>query len=256
MFFVLSKILAYLIMPFVIICGLLVASAIVKKQLIKKRLFYAGLALLLFFSNDFVVNEVLFLWEIPVTSFSAMNKNYEWAILLTGVTRYDEGMPRDRVFFNRGADRVTHTVQLYKLGKVKKILVSGGSGNLAMQNRKEADEVEKALVLMGVLREDIVKETNSRNTHESSLEVKKILKGRTTPDSCLLVTSAFHMRRSEACFAKVGWKVDGFSVDFLSHRRKYTPDILLIPRLEAIGNWQILIKEWVGMISYKLAGYA
>ncbi len=256
MFFFLSKILAYLIMPILIICCLLVAAAVVKKQRLRKKLFYAGLTLLLFCSNDFVVNEVMMLWEVPITPFNTMKKNYEWAILLTGVTKYDDGMLLDRVFFSRGADRVTHTVQLYKLRKVKKILVSGGTGNLAMRDRKEADEIEEALLLMGVPQEDIVKETNSRNTHESSVEVKKILTGNTSPDSCLLVTSAYHMRRSAACFAKVGWRVDCFSVDFLSHHRRYTPDTLFIPKIEAIMNWQILIKEWVGMISYELAGYA
>jgi len=256
MFFILSKLLAFLIMPFVIICCLFLAAAVIKKQRLKKILFYTGLSLMLFFSNDFIFNEIISLWEVPVTTFSNLNKNYRWAILLTGVTRYDEGLVNDRVYFNRGADRVTHTVQLYKLEKVKKILVSGGSGNLTLRDRKEADEIEDALLLMGVRQEDIVKETNSRNTHESSIEVKKILQGKTNPDSCLLVTSAYHMRRSAACFAKVGWKVDCFSVDFLSHSRRYTPDVLLIPKVEVIGNWQLLIKEWVGMISYKLAGYA
>jgi len=172
MFFVLSKILAYLIMPFVIVCCLLIASAVVKKQPLKRKLFYVGLSLLLFCSNDFIINEVILLWEVPITPFSTMNKNYEWAILLTGVTKYDEGLLNDRVFFNRGADRVTHTVQLYKMGKVKKILVSGGSGNILIPNRKEADEVMNALLLMGVPEEDIVKETNSRNTHESSVGKK------------------------------------------------------------------------------------
>jgi uncharacterized SAM-binding protein YcdF (DUF218 family) len=185
-----------------------------------------------------------------------MNKSYEWAILLTGVTRYDEGLLGDRVFFNRGADRVTHTVQLYKLGKIRKILVSGGSGNLSTPNRKEANEIAGALLLMGIPGEDIVRETNSRNTHESAVEVKKILEDKTIPGNCLLVTSAYHMRRSAACFAKIGWQMDCFSVDFLSHRRRYTPDTLFIPHLEALANWQVIIKEWVGMISYKFAGYA
>jgi uncharacterized SAM-binding protein YcdF (DUF218 family) len=255
MFFVLSKILAYLIMPFVVICGFLVSAFFIKRPSLKRRFFYIGLSLLLFCSNDFIANEVVLLWEIPVTPFTKM-KNYEWAILLTGVTKYDEGLLGDRVYFNRGADRVTHTVQLYKLGKVKKILVSGGSGNIFIPDRKEGDEIRDALLLMGVPPEDIVKETNSRNTHESSVEVKKILEGRTIAEDCLLVTSAYHMRRSAACFAKVGWRVDCFSVDFLSHARKFTPDTLLIPRVEALANWQVLIKEWVGMISYKLAGYA
>jgi uncharacterized SAM-binding protein YcdF (DUF218 family) len=256
MFFVLSKILAYLIMPFVIIWCLFVASAVVRKQSLKKILFYIGLSLLLFCSNDFIVNEVTMLWEVPITPFKEMKKNYAWAILLTGVTRNDQGMLNDRVYLGRGADRITHTVQLYKLGRVKKILVSGGNGNLTPRDRKEADEIGEALLLMGVPQEDIIKETNSRNTHESSVAVRKILTGKTTPDSCLLVTSAYHMRRSAACFAKVGWKMDCFSVDFISHPRRYTPDSLVIPRVEAVWSWQVLIKEWVGMISYKLAGYA
>jgi uncharacterized SAM-binding protein YcdF (DUF218 family) len=255
MFFVLSKTLAYLIMPFVIICGLLISSAIVKRQILKKRLFITGLSLLLFCSNDFVTNEAMLVWEIPITPFNKMTKDYDWAILLTGITKFEEGF-HDRIFFNRGADRVTHTVQLYKLGKVKKILVSGGSGRLSDIDRKEADDVAEALLLMGVLNDDIVKETKSRNTHESALEVKKILENKTIPGNCLLVTSAYHMRRSAACFAKVGWKMDCFSVDFVSHQRKFTPDALFIPKAEALVNWQILVREWVGMISYKIVGYA
>jgi uncharacterized SAM-binding protein YcdF (DUF218 family) len=254
MFFVLSKIFGYLIAPFTIICGLFICSVFVKRQPLKKRLFYWGLSLLLFCSNDFIANEVMILWEVPITPYAEMKKNYEWAILLSGVTKHDDGL-NDRVFFNRGADRVTHTVQLYKLGKVKKILVSGGSGRLISHERKEADEIAEALTLMGIRPDDIVTEANSRNTHESAQEVKKILQGKVNPNECLLVTSSYHMRRSAACFEKVGWRMDCFSVDFLSHSRQFTPDILIIPKIEAVSNWQIMVREWFGIISYKLAGY-
>ncbi len=255
MFFFLSKILAYLIMPFVIICALFILSAFLRKPSIKKRLFLTGLSLLIFFSNGFIANELMILWEVPMTPFSEITRNYQWAILLTGVTKFEEG-PRDRISFNRGADRVYHTVQLYKMGKIKKILVSGGSGRLTSVDIKEADEVAEALIVMGVPPEDITKESNSRNTHESALAVKRMLEGISKPADCLLVTSGYHMRRSAACFSKVGWRVDCFSVDFLSHKRSFTPDDLVIPKLEALGIWQVLLKEWVGMISYKLAGYA
>lgn len=253
MFFVLSKILVYLIAPLTIICGLFISSAFTKGQY-KKRFFYLGLGLLLFSSNDFIANEVVAIWEVPVTPYAKMKGNYEWAILLTGVTKHDDGL-HDRIFFNRGADRVTHTVQLYKLGKIKKILVSGGSGRLISTDRKEAEEVAEALVLMGIPLADIVIEPNSRNTHESAEEVKRILRIITAPNKCLLVTSGFHMRRSALCFEKVGWKMDCFSVDFLSHSRQFTPDILFVPKIEAIANWQIMVREWLGIISYKLAGY-
>jgi len=254
MFFILSKVLAYMVMPFTIICFLLVATWITKKQSLRKKLFVISLSLLFFFSNDFIANEVMMLWEIPVTPLKDFKRTYEWGIILTGVTKHDTG-PQDRIYFSCGADRVTHTVQLYKTGRIKKILVSGGSGRLDAPERKEAFEVEEALKLMGVLQDDIVTESESRNTHESAIGVKKILQTQTAPYQCILITSGYHMRRSTACFKKQGWNMDSFSVDFHSHKRKYSFDTLLIPKIEALGNWNILIKEWIGMIAYRVAGY-
>src|SRR5258706_528699 len=123
--------------------------------------------------------------------------SYSWGIILTGITKYETGPP-DRIYFSCGADRVTHTVQLYKLGKIKKILVSGGSGSLDSPDRKEANEVAEALMLMGIPAKDIVTESESRNTHESAEAVKKMLTGQAVPSECLLITSAYHLRRSLA----------------------------------------------------------
>ncbi|MGC4021301.1 MAG: YdcF family protein [Cyclobacteriaceae bacterium] len=254
MFFFLSKILTYAVMPLTIICGLLLASVFVKKQSLKKKLFYTSLGLLLFCANDFIGNEVMRFWELPVTLISDVKKNYEYGIVLTGVTKYDSG-PRDRVYFTSGADRVTHTLQLYKLGKIKKILVSGGSGRISAPERKEAMEVAEAFMLMGVPSEDIITESESRNTHESAVAVKKMLEGKSKPEQCILITSAFHMRRSLACYKKVGWNMDVFTVDFLSHERKFTLDVLFVPSVETLKNWHTLVKEWAGMVMYKLAGY-
>ena len=173
---------------------------------------------------------------------------------MTGVTKYDTG-PQDRVYFSCGADRVTHTLQLYKLGKIKKILVSGGSGRLDALNRKEAFEVAEALMLMGVPASDIVTESESRNTHESAEAVKKLLTGQAAPSECLLITSAYHLRRSLACYKKVGWNMDTFSVDFHATVRKFYLDTLLVPSVDALRDWHVLIKEWTGMIAYKVAGY-
>lgn len=254
MFFILSKILAYAVMPLTIICFFLIAAAFTKKQSFRKKFFVAGLALLLFFTNAFIANEVMKLWELPVTPIKDISKAYSWGIVLTGVTKYDTG-PRDRVYFACGADRVTHTLQLYKMGKIKKILISGGSGRLDAPERKEAFDVAEALMLMGVPASDIVTESESRNTHESAEAVKKMLSAQTAPSDCLLITSAFHMRRSIACYKKVGWNADTFSVDFRATARKFYPDVLFVPSAEALQNWNILIKEWTGMVAYKAAGY-
>ncbi len=63
------------------------------------------------------------------------------------------------------------------------------------------------------------------------------------------------MRRSLACFRKAGITIDPFATNPISDPRSFSPNKLLIPSLEAIGMWQILLKEWVGFVAYWLVGY-
>ena len=254
MFFLLSKTLNYLTMPLVVVCILLLLSGMLRSGIWKKRLFRLGLGLLLLWSNDFASNEFMKLWEIPATPYHQLSKTYEWAIVLTGVTK-GEMDPNDRVYFQRGADRVVHTVQLYKKGLVKKVLVSGGSGRLIDIGEREANDLAQAMVLMGVNQDDIRIEADSRNTHESAVAASNLLKATSTPQDCLLVTSAFHMRRAAACFKQQGWEVDTFSTDFLTHRRTFTLDVLLIPKIDALVAWHHLLKETTGYLVYLVAGY-
>jgi uncharacterized SAM-binding protein YcdF (DUF218 family) len=252
MFFTLSKILGYLTSPLVWVCLLFIVAALSKKKRWKKRLFWIALSMLLFFSNEFIANEVMCAWEVPATPFANMDKTYAYGILLTGVTSTDT-QPDDRVYFHRGADRVVHTVDLYKRGIIKNVLIAGGSGRLVTEGRREANDIFKALVLMGVDSTAMVIENESRNTYESAMKVKELIGDKR--GDLLLITSAYHMRRSKGCFTKAQLQVDVFSTDFYTHPRLYTPDVLFIPKIDALLNWQRMIKEWVGIVAYKFAGY-
>ena len=254
MFFFLSKTLNFLTMPFTVICVIFIASAIVRNSAWKTRLFAIALGLTLLLSNDFIANEAMRAWEVRTIPYDEMIP-HEFGVVLTGATI--SGLePQDRVYFQRGADRVTHTVQLYKAGLLKKILISGGVGSLTSKDEPEANKFRKAMLMMGVADADIFIENDTRNTHESAVRVKVMLDSmQVSPADCLLITSAFHMRRSLACYRKVGLSIKPFSTDFYAHSRNFYPDVLLIPKLEAMYLWQKLFKEWVGLIAYKLAGY-
>lgn len=253
MFFILSKIAGYLVRPLVVILLLFISSLVTRSKIWKRRLYITALASLLFCSNEFISNEVMRLWELPPTPFAEITKTYQVGILLTGVTKSNFS-PTDRVYFQRSSDRVTHTLQLYTLGHIKKILISGGSGTI-LERTKEADELSLVLQMMGVPKEDLIIENQSDNTYQSAVAVKKMIEGTYTPEECLLITSGYHMRRSRACFKKAGLDIDTFSVDFLSNKRTFTPDVLLVPKIESVFVWQVLTKEWVGMLAYKVAGY-
>ena len=253
MFFILSKILNFLTNPLVFVLAFFLLSIFLKKPTWKKRCFWIAFSMLIFFSNDFIANETMSAWEIEPTPYAEMKKKYDWGIVLTGVTINDK-QPDDRVYFQRGADRVVHTVELYKMGIIKKIMISGGTGRLVTNAREEANELFKVMKLLGVPEADMAIENESRNTYESAVNVKKLLMPNPAGEY-LLITSAFHLRRSEACFKKAGFKVDIFSTDFFTHPRYFTPDALLLPSAGAIITWQKLLKEWTGMVAYKIAGY-
>jgi uncharacterized SAM-binding protein YcdF (DUF218 family) len=178
---------------------------------------------------------------------------YEVGIVLGGITSDKE--PRDRVHTSGAADRILHAVQLYREGKIKKILVSGGSGKILQDSVVEAVLLRRLLLHSQVPEEDILLEDQSRNTHENAAFSSRILQAKYPGQKQLLITSAFHMRRALACFEKVGQPVDPFCVDFRGEEYKFTPDVLVIPNSGAIGHWETFIREILGMIAYKVAGY-
>lgn len=254
MFFVLSKLLAFLLSPLLWIILLFLLSFFCKKKESKNKLSRIGFVLLLFFSNGFIVNEVFLAWETRPIKISELG-DYEAAIVLTGVTNGNRQV-QDRVHFDKGADRVLHTIQLYKLGKIKRILISGGSSNIFGNGIPEAGQLKKVFILSGIPADAILLEEKSRNTAESALYSKTKLDIIGLDNKFLLVTSAFHMRRSLGCFRKLRLNVDAYPVDFYANNRDFKISTLFIPSEYAFVNWAIFIHEIVGYLVYRFLGYS
>lgn len=250
MFFYLSKTLSFLAMPVTLILLALLLSNFVKRY--RKQLFWLGIGLFFLFTNLFLSNALVRWWEDEPVAVDSL-PTYDVGIVLGGITSDKE--PRDRVHTSGAADRILHAVQLYRQGKIKKILVSGGTGKIIADEVKEAILLKRLLLQSMVPEEDILVEDNSRNTRENALFSRNLLQEEAPGQRYLLITSAFHMPRAKACFDKVGLVVDTFSVDFRSDEHKFTPDVLFIPSSAAIGNWEIIIREILGMTAYKLSGY-
>lgn len=254
MFFILSKVLDFLLSPFLWIFLILLYAFFCKRSVRKKRALLVGLLLLFFFSNSFIANKAFHAWEGDPVSLSTL-KDYNTAIVLTGVASYRKGYA-DRIFFGKGADRVLHTVQLYKLAKVKKILISGGSGALSGEKIAEADQLKLVFRFCGVPDSDIILENKSRNTKESSRYTKSLIDSMGINGDFLLVTSAFHMPRSVGCFEKAGLNVDAYPVDFYSNDEENDLEEFIVPSVDAISKWTILIHEVFGYLVYKVMGYS
>ena len=254
MFFFLSKTAGYLTQPLVIVSILFLTGLLLRKPKPKKAFLLTSFLLLILFSNQYLAHNLMRSWEVRPIPFSEVKGVYDYGILLTGVTRGNAGPP-DRVYFLRGADRATHTMHLYKLGLIRKLIISGGSGLIIDRGFREADDLASFMILCGVPREDIIIENRSRNTHDSAVEVAALLSKIDGPKRTLLITSGYHLPRAAACFKKAGVQTDLVSTDPIAPGTHTTLDMIIVPKLESIGIWQALFKEWAGMVAYKMAGY-
>jgi uncharacterized SAM-binding protein YcdF (DUF218 family) len=163
----------------------------------------------------------------------------------------------DQPKFAGSSDRIWQTIGLLRTGQVEKIIITGGSGSINYPEEKEAAILKKFLVKIGIADSLIIIENESRNTHENAVNTKKLLDSLQVKSDLLFVTSAFHMRRSIACFEKVGiTNLRPYTTDRYSGPRKFELDHLLIPTVEALQEFTLLIHEITGYLVYKIRGFA
>jgi len=254
MFFILSKILDIFLVPYTWIFVLALCSVLLKD---KKKKTISGILLivLLFISaNTPFVNYLFQQWEPAPQSIEQLHDS-STAIILTGVTQLDK-KPFDRVYFQKGADRITQAIMLYRKGKIKNFLITGGSGKLMGGGRAEATELKKILMDCSIPESIIYTETVAVNTRENAVYTKALLdQTKTLGPNFILITSAFHMRRSMGCFNKVGIPYTPFPVDYYSFDEIDNPVDYVIPKAKPLSNLSVLIREITGYYIYRVMGY-
>ncbi|MFT4033903.1 MAG: YdcF family protein [Siphonobacter sp.] len=239
-------------MPISIIFYGIIYALVTKSPRRKQQALWFSFSCLFVFSNEFLVNQIVRLWEYPPTVLK-MNESYEVAVVLTGgMTVKQDTM----TYYSNTVDRVLEPLLLYKKGQIKKILISGGSGNLTNQadSISEGKAVAHLLQVSGVPEEDIWLEGSSRNTRENALFSARILKAKKI-NRFLLVTSANHMPRAMGCFRKVGLQPTAFPTDFYGSDAQTMIDHILIPKEQALNTTYWIWREIVGYIVYRLVGY-
>src|SRR5688572_10187478 len=108
MFFVISKILDFLLEPLLWIIALLIFSLLSKNLKRKRKSLIAAIVLLLVFSNSFLLDEAMRAWEMPATKISDTPETYDAGIVLSGMVMYDNSLAR--IQFHRRNDRLMQAV--------------------------------------------------------------------------------------------------------------------------------------------------
>jgi uncharacterized SAM-binding protein YcdF (DUF218 family) len=153
---------------------------------------------------------------------------------------------------NSAGDRFVETAVLARRLPGAKVVVTGGSGALLLTGEPDGDIAPRLLEALGVARNRMVLENQSRNTEENARFTREILQ----PDSgqnWLLVTSAFHMPRSMALFRKAGFEVIAWPVDYRTAGTE-GPGLARDNAIDSLENTTLAIREWLGLAAYWMTG--
>lgn len=149
-------------------------------------------------------------------------------------------------------NRFLTTMRLAQAHPDAAVLLSGGNGTRAEGLPSGAEIGQSILSAGGVAPDRMILEDRSDNTDENarfSLPLRPITDG-----NWLLVTSAFHMRRSVEVFCAAGWtNIVPYPSDFKSGR------LALGARgdmARSLRDLNIAVKEYIGIIAYRWTGRA
>jgi uncharacterized SAM-binding protein YcdF (DUF218 family) len=252
-FFLLSKVLTIFLFPLPMILLLGFVLSFFLKNKTDKWIMRVPLLLLWFFSNNFISQKLIRSLEdeFPPVKIESI-ESADAIVVLGGAVNPFTYYP-EKVELLSSADRMTDTIILYKNKKANLVLFTGGSGLLFQQDLKEATFAEKFFLDLGIPKSSIIFEENSRNTAENAIESAKILE-HLQLKKIILVTSAFHMKRSLGVFSKQGLDIIVYPTDYKSLREETNWETI-VPSSGFLEGSTMAIKEWIGILVYKLKGF-
>jgi|688.fasta_scaffold83062_2 uncharacterized SAM-binding protein YcdF (DUF218 family) len=243
--FLFSKLFGILLNPLLwILCAMAWAVAS-KKAAVKRRALWAALLMTVFFSNGWVVKNLIAAYSMKPMPIGK-GETYEAGILLAGISSYDR--KADWAYFAQDADRFIQTLWLYRQGHIRRIVVSGGHGDPFSEKKFiEADYLAQKFMEMGVPKEDILIDGESRNTIENASETARMMDSAGIKQTPVLITSAYHMPRSMWLFRSRGVQVRPYPSNFLTKPSGESLSLRsLLPSTNSFELWRVLLHETVG----------
>jgi uncharacterized SAM-binding protein YcdF (DUF218 family) len=98
-------------------------------------------------------------------------------------------------------ERINHAIDLYRQGKVRKIIFTGGQGN--KDEETEAVAAREYAIRSGIPNQDIFIEQSSHTTYENVLYAKQVADAHGLK-KVLIVSDPLHMKRAVAMARNIG----------------------------------------------------
>jgi len=248
--FIVQKVLLILILPPASLLLLIVSGLVLQRwrRTAGRALLVIGLTLLYGLSIDPVADRLIRPLEASSRPFSGTDPKAD-AVVVLGGGAYDlSWVPAQPAPAEKSLVRLVNGI--YRARSLHlPLIITGGSGRITPGGASEADAMADAAVRLGFPRKDILTESRSRNTWENAEAVKQAIRGRTI----ILVTSAFHMKRSSGMFRKQGFTVIPDPTGYLSQSQ---PSSLtrLLPTADALHTSSTALAEYLSLAWYWSTG--
>ncbi len=172
-------------------------------------------------------------------------------IVLGGAIEPRISAARGQTQINESGERLLALVELARLYPEARLVFTGGSGRLVDPDLREADYAVRLMERLGLPRDRVIYERDSRDTAENAVMTKANVNPRAS-ETWLLVTSASHMPRAVGVFRRAGWTVVPWPVDYASSGDdgwRIGP-----AGLEGMRRFTLATREWIGLVAYRVMG--
>ena len=142
--------------------------------------------------------------------------------------------------------RLAHAVRMYKDYNAKYLVCMGTSKDKV----PDAEVMAKLAQELGVPKERIRIDVKSRNTYEHAVELNRMFVDKHIKIG--VVTSAYHMQRSEKEFKKFFSNVRPLPCSYLYTSSAGTTITRYIPQSQPLANNAMIFKEYAGQLWYSI----
>jgi len=214
---------------------------------------------------------VFWLCSMPLVSNTAMRAMEGWQtrlpvqsvpqaraiVVLSSSLKQSPGATHTSEWTSSAVNRFDAGVELFKAGKAPLLIFTGGWAPWRPDARPVGEILAERALALGISREHIFVTDKVTNTAEEARAVTRKLRDMSGTDKSriILVTSAFHMRRSRLLFEHAGVSIIAFPVDFQVSQDQVFTILDLLPSADYLKRTEIALRESYGYLYYALAGW-
>lgn len=243
MFFILSRLFAWIASPLAYIFILFVLAAFLPIKYGKEKTVCSivAVAMVFFFSNPWLYTQAERLWLRGI-SVDDGTAHYAYGVVLGGYAEYDDA--RQTIEYKESIDRLISAVRLYRDERVERLVISG-DGSVKADSAVFCREMQK---VYSIPPEDIIIDKQARNTRENASGPLALLGDSLLQSPVAVFTSVIHARRAMLCFDRVGVHAVYVPSDYNSRNNEFVD--MWCPDFKMFDKWSSLLHEWIGWVVY------